>query len=220
MDVDIEYLKAHYAGMARKYDSTRRVEAAQKTKEGILEAAFKLHGMGIFDLESLASEANVSLATVRKYFPTRDELLIGCTTWGMRYAVFPDIDEIAAVGGREERLRAGVAQMHRLYDSLFPHIWATYQNKDDSPVLDALIEQFDLVTGPVCDVVLAAWPADIASDLEARGVLRGLLSYLTYYALIREGGLSPEQAHGRIVEALLNSLQAMARRSRKEGANV
>lgn len=206
--------------MARKYDSTRRAEAAQKTKESILDAAFKLHGMSIFDLESLASEANVSLATIRKYFPTRDELLVGCTTWGMRYAVFPDLDEIEAVSGREERLRIAVAQIHRLYDSLFPHFWATYQNKDDSPVLDGMLEQFDSLIASTSEVVFAAWPSDLAADVEAKGVFRGLSSYLTYYALIREGGLPPEQAHARIVEALLNSLQAMARRSRKEGANV
>jgi AcrR family transcriptional regulator len=204
--------------MARKYDSSRRAEAAQKTKEAILEAAFHLHGRGVLELEALAVEANVSLATVRKYFPTREELYFGCTSWGMRYALFPDMDAVAAVDDAEARLREGVVQAHRLYESLFGQFWMTYVNEMDSPILAGLLQELDATLSGLTELLLDPWPPAVSANVEARGLVRGLLSFLTYYALVREGGLVPERATDRIAEALLNSLRAMSRR--KEATNA
>lgn len=206
--------------MARKYDSTRRAEAAQKTREAILDAAFKLHGMGIIDFDALAAEANVSLATIRKYYPSREDLFAGCTEWGMRYAAMPDMDRIAVTAEPEDRLRLTVEQVHTLYESLFGQIWGTYQYQNESPVLTAVMDEFEHIIGPIIDLVFEVWPSELGDDPEARGLVRGLLSFLTYYALRREGGLSQEQASDRIAEAMTNSLRAMSRRLRKEGAHA
>ena len=83
--------------MARKYDASRRSALAQRTREAILEAAFTLHGQGILDTESLAKAADVSVATIRKHFPTRELLFEGCTAFGMHLVPTPDLEAIGRV---------------------------------------------------------------------------------------------------------------------------
>jgi AcrR family transcriptional regulator len=204
--------------MARKYDSSRRLEAAQKTKEDILDAAVKLHGIGVLDFEALAREAKVSPATVRKYFPSREELYAGCTSWAMRDLIPPDLDELAVIQDAKERVRACVGQLHRFYQPIWGQLWTGYTIRQESAVVAGLLDELEDLEDAVAGLVVAAWPAEVAGNPEARGLVRGFLSYLTYFALIREGGLTSEQATSRIGEAILSSLQAMSRRSEKEVA--
>jgi len=206
--------------MARKYDATRRGEAAKRTREAIVDAAFKLHGLGIIDYEALAAEANVSLPTIRKYFPTREALYENCTAWGMRYAAMPDLDLLAATNDARDRLRLAVRETFAFYESLFGQLWATYLYQAGSPVLTRLLGQIEELQKRIVDLVLAAWMPVGASAEEARGLLTGLISFLTYRALRHEGGLSPEQATERIAEALLTSLEAIPRPGGKEAANA
>jgi AcrR family transcriptional regulator len=196
------------------------MEAAQKTREGILDAAVKLHGLGILDFDALAAEANVSPATVRKYFPSREELYAGCTTWAMRSASVPDLGELAGIVDDEERLRTSTVQLHALYRALFGQIWTGYTIQGTSAVLTRELDELTKLQDAVTEIVLAGWPRLLADDPEARGIVRGLLSYLSYNALVREGRLSFEQATDRIIEMLVTSLRSLQARSRKEGAAV
>lgn len=205
--------------MARKYDSSRRAEAARKTRETILDAAFRLHGEGITDFETLAEEANVSLATVRKYFPSREELFAGCTSWSLRYTALPDLERLTAIEGAEDRLRACVGEVHAFYDSIFGQTWTGYLNRGGSPVLASYARRRDELLDKMVDLILSIRSEEALCDPETRGVTRGFLSYLTYYAFIREGGLSAEQASARITEALIESLRAMALPGREEATD-
>lgn len=66
----------------RKYDGRSRLAAAEETKRRIVRATVELHaehgGLGTTH-EMIAARAGVSLPTVYKYFPTRNDLIPHCT---------------------------------------------------------------------------------------------------------------------------------------------
>jgi AcrR family transcriptional regulator len=195
--------------MARKYDGSRREAAAQKTREDILAAAFKLHGLGITDLEALAAEANVSVATVRKHFPTREMLFQGCTAYGMHLVTMPDLALIASIGSADELTLTAVTEVYALHEQLLGQIWTAFKYEHESPATAASIKQVDELDARVADIILSAWfeGGDVVS--EARGFVLGILSPLSYRALRVHGGLSYEQAVKQSASALRSALRAL-----------
>jgi len=207
--------------MARKYDSSRREEAAQKTRETIIRAAVELHGLGVTDYESLAEKANVAVATVRKHFPTREQLFESCTSLAMHEAPLPDLEELGSIADPADRLCRAVSCTFAMYESMLGQIWTGLMNERDSAVLRRLNAEEHAFLDQITDVVLQAWAQLPAPAAEARGYLRGLLSYLTYRALRHDGSLSPEQTTERITEALLSYFEDLElREGRKEAASA
>lgn len=176
---------------------------AQKTREAILEAAFRLHGQGVLDVESLAREANVSVATVRKHFPTRELIFEGCTAFGMHLVPMPDLDGIAAIEGPTDRTWETVRQVYVLHEALFGQEWAGFKLEDESPALAAVLKQIEGVIVAAAEVVAVAWPARAGSDGAFQGLVSGMLSPLTYRALRVQSRLSPEDAAAQVAQMLV-----------------
>lgn len=204
--------------MVRDYDSSRRQEAARRTREAILAAAFKLHGQGIFDLESLAREADVSVATVRKHFPNREVLFEACTGYGLHLAPMPDFAALAARADARDRLATAVHQAYAFHESLLGQVWGAFKLEDESPVLASTLRQVEGAGEALAETVVTAWPdlGDRAGRL--RGLVTGMLSPLTYRGLRVHGGLSPDEAVGYATELLLSALEAGDGRAEREAA--
>jgi AcrR family transcriptional regulator len=193
--------------MPRKYDSSRRVAAAQQTRQDIVEAAFRLHGQGITDIESLAKEANVSVPTVRKHFPTREHVFEGCTSYGFHAVPMPDLNVIAAVEDPLERVREGVRQLYTTYEHLTGQLWVGYRFQEESPVMAAVLEDLGATVRDVVRVILAAWPGLEGKHGQGFGAVLGFLSPLTHRALRVEAGLTAEQVLAATTAAVLQTLQ-------------
>jgi AcrR family transcriptional regulator len=195
--------------MARKYDASRRSEAARRTREQIIATAFRQHGEGIIDTEALAREADVSVATVRKHFPTREVLFENCTAYGVHLARVPDLAAIAAVEDPVDRTRAAVADLHRFYEALLGQMWSAYRLAGESPTLARLGRQRQDLVATLTGLILAAWPEGI-DPTATRGAIVGLLSPLTYRAMRVEAGLSPEATRETLADLLLAKLSSGA----------
>lgn len=202
--------------MARTYDSSRRVQAAQRTREAILAAAFRLHGLGVLDMESLAQEADVSVATVRKHFPTRELLFESCTEFGMHLVPLPDVPAIASTPDAAARTRLAVEQLFTAHEALTGQMWSAYRLEDESPALAAVLSKVEDLTELVAGLVVEAWPLDEGRVKETRGFVVGLLNPLTYRALRRYGGLTPEQAIRQTQATLLHALAGAEGRASDE----
>lgn len=196
--------------MPRKYDSSRRAAAAQQTRQDIVEAAFRLHGRGITDIESLAKEANVSVPTVRKHFPTREHIFEGCTAYGFHAVPMPDLDAIAAVEDPVERAREAVGQVYRTYEHLAGQIWVGYRFQGESPALAAVLEDVGATARDVVRLVLAAWPGLEGEHGQVFGAVLGFLSPLTHRALRVEAGLPADQVLAATTAAVLQAVEAGA----------
>lgn len=173
--------------MVRSYDSSRRRQAAEQTRRDILRAALKLHWEGVTEYEPLAREAGCSVATVRKYFPTKEDLFQGCTRAFAETVEMPDLDALARIPDATQRLRAVVESVCRLHEAMFGYAWLSARLRDESETLNAEMAGYEGLTDAFAELV--APPGS-----EQAGPVRGMLDFLTYRALRLSGRLSADQA--------------------------
>jgi len=192
--------------MPRKYDASRRQEAAQQTRDDIVATAIRLHGRGILDYEDLAREANVSLSTVRKYFPSLDSLFERCVAVSVEEAPFPDLQRLASEAMLQARIRIAVQELQGFYEALLGQFWQGYRNPTDSAIISGAIAQLETLAEEASGILTAVRDEKDAEGV--RGFVTGLLSFLTYRALRVQGRLSPEQAEESVVKALTGALEA------------
>lgn len=176
--------------MVRKYDSARRQASATQTRQAIVEAAVKLHGLGITTLSAVADEAGVSLPTVNKYFPTREDLFGACTRHVAERLEYVSPAELAAIADPVERLAAVVRQLFALFEQVLGQAWTGYVLEGESPVLAAAMAETDGLARMIADVLFE----DEAPPDGLRCFVYGLLHPLTYRALRVKQGLSADEA--------------------------
>jgi AcrR family transcriptional regulator len=195
--------------MPRAYDASRRAKGAERTREAIVAAAFTLHGLGVLDFESLAREAGVSAATVRKHFPTRELVYEACTAYGMHAVPMPDIAALAVIKDPEACTREAVTQAYSLLDLVSGQMWSAFKLEDESPAMANALSQMEQMTLAMAAIVIATWGVPEHRLSEMRGIVVGLLSPLTYRALRHYGGLSQEQAIEQSVAALVHAFRVL-----------
>lgn len=181
--------------MVRKYDTSRRKKVAEQTRQDILQAALKLHWQGITEFEPLAREAGCSLATLRKYFPSKEVLFGDCTQAFAATVTMPDLPTLGAISDPAKRLEQSVSELCRIHESMFGYAWLGAQQRENSPALDAVMSAYEGLADAIAGIITPA-----ASPKAA--MVRGLLDFLTYRALRLSGQLSPEKAKGELVATL------------------
>jgi len=172
--------------MVRQYDSSRRKKAAERTRQDILQAALKLHWQGITEFEPLAREAGCSLATLRKYFPSKEMLFGNCTQAFAETLTMPDLPALGAITDPAQRVEQSVSELCRMHEAMFGYAWLGAQQRKDSPTLDAVMCAYESLADAIAGIITPA------SSSKASPV-RGFLDFLTYRALRLSGQLSPEK---------------------------
>ena len=193
--------------MPRTYESRRRAESAAQTRNAIVEAAVKLHGLGITTLAAVAEEAGVSLPTVNKYFPTREALFGACTH---RMSEMLDVrtpESFETIDPPGERLRAVVDHIFGLHEFTFGQSWTGYTLEAESQIFQATLRGYEATCNMLAGVLLKMWPDPSGPDGAATGFVRGLMGPLTYRALRLQGQLSVEQAVEQVTITLAARLK-------------
>lgn len=190
--------------MKRPYKSQRRAESKARTIQDILEAALRLHGRGVTELNAIAREAAVSPATVRKYFPTREDLFRGCTSHFLRSHEPPSLESLARVADPGERLLRVTSQVYAFHEMAFGPSWLAHRLQEESPAMAQVVAATESFVRAAAEVAFRDWNGGTsAADREAAiGFARGLLSPLTYRALRLTGGLDPQTAAKQAALAL------------------
>jgi AcrR family transcriptional regulator len=181
--------------MGRSYDSTRRKNAAAETRLQILQAALKLHWEGITEFEQVAREADCSLATVRKHFPTKEALYRNCTQAFAETLTLPDLEVLAAIEHPSQRQRQCVSELCRVHESMFGYAWLAACERQHSPTLEAVMSDYE---GLADGIALMIAPARSPKA----SIVRGLLDFLTYRALRHACDLSPDQVRDELVATI------------------
>jgi len=187
--------------MSRRYDSSRRQQAAEQTRQEILRAALRLHWEGVTELEPLAREAGCSLATVRKHFPTKEALFQGCTARFAESFTAPDLQALGSITEPGRRLEASVAELCRVHETMFGYAWLSARLQETSPTLHAELRAYEELADAVTAIIVPA------SSPHASTV-RGLLDFLTYRALRISGQLSPAETCNALITTLRGLLPA------------
>ena len=166
--------------MTRRYDSSRRRKAAEQTRTDILRAALKLHWEGVTEFEPLAQEADCSLATVRKHFPTKEALYRDCTQIFGETLTMPDLEALSRTQNQPERLRPCVSELCRIHEAMFGYAWHSAYLRQDSPVLDAVMSNYEGLADAIANIVTP-------EGSPRAHMVRGLVDFLTYRALRHSG---------------------------------
>ena len=186
--------------MTRKYESRRRTETAERTRQAIVDAAIEMHGKGITTLSAVADVAGVSLPTVTKYFPTREDLFDACTSHVAAHLEYPAPESLMAISNPGERLRHVVQEVFRLNEETFGQSWTGYKLEDESPVLAQAMADTEALIGMLVETL--PYEMAVGDEDTANRFVRAALSPLTYRALRLKNGLSCEEAVKYMLVAL------------------
>lgn len=196
------------SNMTRKYDSKRRTVSAEQTRLAIVEAAIKLHGIGITAFSAVADEAGVALPTVTKHFPTREDLFMACTAHHLGHLTLPTVEELRAVRHPADRLRRLVQEVCQLHEQTFGQLWTGYKLEDESPVLMKAVQSYEAL---IANLVETLTFDDTEKDRAAiAAFVRAMLNPLTYRALRSRNQLSMEEVIQHMTSALASVLQIAA----------
>lgn len=192
--------------MTRKYRSRRREESAERTRQAIVEAAVKMHQQGITTLSAVAEEAGVSLPTVNKYFPTREDLFAACTGHVAATLDYPSLEALSAIEDRAQRIHEVVCEAYRLHETTLGTTWTGYRLEDESPMLARAIAEYEDFVGVLAAILLDDWSG--ANRETTNGFVRAMLSPLMYRVLRLKSGLDIEEAIQQTAQALIYTLRA------------
>jgi len=189
----------------RKYDSTRRKKVAKQTREDILRAALKLHWEGITEFGPLAREADCSVATLRKHFPSKELLFQSCTRTFAETLTMPDLAALGEINDPKQRIRKSVSELCRIHEAMFGYAWLSEHQRKDSPTLDAEMTGYEGLTDAIVEIVTP--PGFTKAPL-----VRGLLDFLSYRALRLSGKLPPEEVTEELI-SMINLLMTGSAKS-------
>lgn len=201
----------------RHYKMTRKKAASEETRYKIVDATLKLHGQrGIFGTSwaDIAREADVSVGTVYKYFPTLDELVPACGELLMVRVQPPQPDSIGVILGDAtepgERLRRVAEALFSFYHRGGRHLDADLRERE----LPAVREWEEFLRGMVEGFVREAL-AGRRADGQLISRLSFLFDFRTYSAM-RIRGLGIETAIATVTEMATAWLDAHAPARRRD----
>lgn len=181
---------------SRKYDRRSRLAAAEETRRRIVSAAAELHaehGALGTSHEMIARRAGVSLPTVYKYFPSKDDLIPHCT--GLVLGECPvrlDESVFAAAGDVPSRLRALARRVFEFHEYAAPWLRWSAHDATQLPALKAVVDEAargrrTLIQGALAPGFQAAPPRRLVA---IAAVLIDFASWqgLTQHGLTTRGG--------------------------------
>ena len=122
----------------------RRAEAREETRQRIVGATVALHarqGAAATTYADIAREADVAVPTVYNHFPTRADLLAGCTSHVMAGAPLPNGDPFTHAKTMRDRLRIAATSLFTMYEYVQPWLSWTVREIAQVPELQPFEEQ-------------------------------------------------------------------------------
>jgi len=122
----------------RHYSLQRRAQAAQETRQRIVEATLQLHsekGVVGTSHKDIAARADVSVGTVYHHFPTQDSVVRACGTHVRDLHPFPAPEAIDSRAPRAQRVAALARELVAFYVRM-PWFEKLRTERQEVPALD------------------------------------------------------------------------------------
>ena len=189
----------------RAYDRKLRLAAAEEARRRIVEAAVALHatqGALATGHAQIAERAGVSVPTVYKYFPTRNDLIPACTRLvaGRAPLALDDriFDGLARVPDRVRALARGLFRLHVYFAP-----WLRWVD-GDAPGLPALQEFLEQGRqGRLRLLRLALTPPGRRPPGESLVLLGHVLLEYPSWKVLTTAGKTSDEAAADVADALL-----------------
>jgi AcrR family transcriptional regulator len=179
--------------MAGQYELKQRAERQEQTRQRIVEAAVELHqalGPAATTVSDIARRAGVGRVTVYRHFSDEAEILGACSGLYFQRHPPPDPESWRAIEDPLERLRIGLAEAyayHRETEEMMTPVLADIPEHE-------VVQPYHELWSRASDVLLEPWRARGRRRTLLRAGIALALSFYTWRQLIREQGLSDEQA--------------------------
>ncbi len=187
--------------MPRTYTLRRRAERQAETRLRIVEAAIELHGTvgpALTTLSMVAERAGVQRHTLYAHFPDEWSLYLACSSLSLEREPLPDPTPWGAAATAEERLRTGLAAIHRWYRRNAGLAACVLRDAEHHAPTREIVE---LRMGPWRRACHEALAQDLSPA--RRAMLPMAMGFFTWRDLTREGGLPEEEAVAALVRAIL-----------------
>jgi AcrR family transcriptional regulator len=189
----------------RHYDRSLRQAASEEARRRIVESAAVLHakhgGLGTSHA-MIARGAGVSIPTVYKYFPTRDDLIPACTGLvGARAPLALDERIFDGLSRVPERVRALSRAVFLLHDYFAP--WQRWSAADalTIPSLRAFLDEVQ--KGRMKLIRRALAPGGVGAPADSLAFLAQVLLDFPSWRTLTEAGKTTDQAAAVVADAIL-----------------
>jgi len=179
--------------MVRPYQLKQRAERQRRTRQKIVDAAIELHqakGVAATSMRDIAAKAKVGTVTVYRHFADEAALVDACSGTYFERHPFPDLARWRAIADPRERLRAGLCEAYAYHRATAPMIAMALDEVRNSPVM----APYHAYWRAAAEVLLAAWPEQRPWRQQLKAALALAVSFDTWRLLVRDQGLSDEQA--------------------------
>jgi AcrR family transcriptional regulator len=179
--------------MGRPYTLKRRAERREATRSRIVEAAIELHqtvGPAATSVTEIAERAGVGRVTVYRHFPDEAALAWACSGRYLQRNPLPDAKAWRAIADAGERLRAGLTETyayHRGTEAMMTRVLADARDHE-------VMAPYHAHWRRAVEVLAAPFGARGARRAMLRAGIAVALSFDTWRTLVREQGLTDEQA--------------------------
>jgi AcrR family transcriptional regulator len=178
----------------RKYRLGRRGEAAEETRQRIVEATYDLHAeVGIADtsMKDIAERAGVSVGTVYHHFPTYPDAIRACGAYTAEQAPAPTAAIFDGAATRRERVERLAAALFGYYERI-PALASVRRDRHLADVLERVVEEEAANRLALSALAVGRRERDRQSALVAA------LVDLDVYRALRRQGFGTAQAAERI----------------------
>ena len=185
-----------------KYKLKKRAERQEETRLRIARATLELHetlGPSLTTISAIAEKAGVGRPTVYSHFP--DELSLGkaCSSLDLSENPPPDPGPWEEIAGPERRLRVALAELYAYFrrreglwtnilrDEEIPHLKA---NPDVREIMKPIFMHWERMK----ETLAAGWDSPHGPSQSLLGAIGLALHFQTWRTLVRQEGLTDEQA--------------------------
>jgi AcrR family transcriptional regulator len=187
--------------MTRTYTMGKRADQQAQTRQRIVEAAVDLHGTvgpAQTTVTMIAERAGVQRHTFYKHFPDERSLMMACSGLAAERDPMPEAEPWRAIGDREERLGTALSEVYAWFGRNAGLMACVTRDAQNHALTREIAE---LRRGPV----IAAYAEVLGGNRGplGRAALQLALSFPSWNTLVRDAGLSQEDAVKVMVCAVL-----------------
>jgi AcrR family transcriptional regulator len=193
----------------RKYELKRRAARQEETRRRIAAATAELHeeiGPARTTISAIAARAGVERLTVYRHFPEERELLQACQEHFLAAHPLPDSAPWAAIADPAARLRTALRALyarHRATEAMTANV---QRDAPTMPVLADLLAEAPRYFAAIRALLAAGWDAPAERQPLVLAALGHALEFDTWRSLVRQQGLTDEQA----VELMVRLVSCLA----------
>lgn len=188
--------------MTRKYDMKRRAKRQEETRRRIVEATVELHetvGMARTTISAVAEKAGVERLTVYRHFPDERALFSACSGHWSAANPPPDPASWTQIADPEERLRSALTEVYAYHRRTEPMMSNVVRDAEVHPITREMAEPYIQHWERMRYVLATGWGVGDEHLAMLLGTLGHALDFQTWRSLVRQQGLSDEQAVGVMV---------------------